>query len=73
MTTPKDTWISVKDAMPDFDTDHIFDYQLLICFSASKIVTTAEFDSTNFRDESGYYISENDVSHWILLSKPKTK
>ena len=56
-----------------FDTDHIHDAQLIICYKESSIISTADFDSTNFRDECGYYISENDIAAWMLLSKPKNK
>ena len=65
MTTPKDTWISVKDAMPKaFDNSK---FELLICLNDGKNqhALAADFDQAINYSDLGVF------THWMLLSKPK--
>lgn len=73
MTTPKDKWISVKDAMPT-ETD----------INRRNIILLA-MDSAEQVHDCGYKLNKQEfiklpsftklekVTHWMLLSKPKMK
>jgi len=67
MTTPKDTWISVKDAMPKaFDNEL---YQLLI--SEPDSTGFHRVKSLSFGAWKRMHLTFSDLSFWMLLSKPK--
>ncbi len=67
MTIPKDTWISVKDAMPDPNYNKI-ELELLICLNDGKNqhALAADFNQAINYSDLGVF------THWMLLSKPKT-
>jgi hypothetical protein len=67
MTTPLNTWISVKDAIkPDYDYDRT-KYTLLVSFLYSN---NQSFESAMMN----YTLSDfPNATHWILLSKPTEK
>ena len=71
MTTPKDTWISVKDAMPTKDDMNkplilvVIDSQELVYDCGYKLKKMQFVNIRNFEP------IENPT-HWMLLSKPKT-
>ena len=67
MTTPKDTWISVNDAMPP---NEIPKDCCLLFLNKFDDVFECTNDRGRIRSKDGY-----DLLHgrfWMLLSKPKT-
>lgn len=66
MTTPKDTWISVKDAMPDLNK------QVLI-YHKSGLLFIDEVKEENGIKYFKNPFKNNPITHWMLLSKPKNK
>jgi hypothetical protein len=69
MTTPKDTWISVKDAMPKAFDNSL--YQLLV--SEPDSTGFYRIISLSFGTWKRIHLTFSDLSFWMLLSKPKTK
>jgi len=66
MTTPKDTWISVKDAMPQEDDKYAVEVGISVWIDGWY-----DSKSGNFTTLGGDLII--GVTHWMLLSKPKNK
>lgn len=63
MTTLKDTWISVKDAMPEFNDN------VIVWDSKFKKHYYARWKLGYFYNEDGFV---ENITHWRILSKPKT-
>lgn len=71
MTTPKDKWISVKDAMPEIDSPESEGYDLICMDDVNQIFHVEYYAPTKeFLTIDDYSVTE--VTHWMLLSKPKT-
>lgn len=78
MTTPKDTWISLKDAMPPIqipaDCDLIVMDEIGCIFSIELVggwVNDRSFMPKRYVNQlTG---KEPKYTDWMLLSKPKTK
>ena len=67
MTTPKDTWISVKDAMPPIETPE--DYSL-IGMDKNQTIMSIKYEDGRIVESRNYEILES-VLFWMLLPKPK--
>ena len=72
MTTPKDTWISVKDAMPTKDTT-CKDCYMLVCDGFGVPIYGAYNLISNRFIDIEYEADIYKPTHWMLLSKPKNK
>ena len=68
MTTPKDTWISVNDAMPPME---IPEYYSLIGMDKNQTIMSIKYEDGRIVESRNYEILES-ISFWMLLSKPKT-
>ena len=68
MTTPKDTWISVNDAMPPIETPE--DYSL-IGMDKNETIMSIKYEEGRIVESRNYEILES-IYFWMLLSKPKT-
>ena len=68
MTTPKDTWISVRDAMPPIETPE--DYSL-IGMDKNQTIMSIKYEEGRIVESRNYEILES-IYFWMLLSKPKT-
>ena len=68
MTTPKDTWISVNDAMPPIEIPE--DYSL-IGMDKNKTIMSIKYEDGRIVESRNYEILES-ILFWMLLSKPKT-
>lgn len=66
MTTPLNTWISVKDATPPIETK-------IIVYCYDEICESRFIKDKRANNRFRYY-NDNDpiyhVTHWMLLSKP---
>ena len=72
MTTPKDTWISVNDAMPPKENEISSDCDLIVRDDTNHIFHVQYYEPTRqFLTLDDYPIQ--DVVYFMLLSKPKTK
>jgi hypothetical protein len=67
MTTPKDTWISVKDAMPPKNKLVLFHLE------GNSFLLGKINNNDNYVDNMKELIFDFEkITHWMLLSKPKT-
>jgi hypothetical protein len=66
MTTPKDTWISVKDAVPPIETPEGF--TIIGSDKFDYIYQMSYHDGRLMQDEGKYFV---EITFWMLLSKPK--
>ncbi len=80
MTTPKDTWISVKDGIPiNTDNKLEFKYKVRSGDFEKEVYLDWYYDHSKypdlkiscFRTKNGDRVK--NVTHWKLLSKPKNK
>jgi hypothetical protein len=68
MTTPLNTWISVKDAMPENISDDIE----LVVIDIDAYLWYAEY----YKDRFFRLTNESElfsITHWMLISKPESK
>ena len=72
MNTPKDTWISVKDAMPPMENEYNGDYfQLVGITNYNNLFKVFYLDDKIIIDSDAADWDEF-IIFWMLLSKPKT-